>query len=345
MPGSANTRRLLASAPRRAFIMAVGIATLPALAGAGAWTRDDGSRLAQLVAATLRRDADLSDGTRIDVRARTDMVTLTGRAANLYERELVVRLAEGVAGVSGVSPSIGLPPPPGAAAATAFEQQVLAAARAVAGGSVSVKIDNGSVEADIRAPEEETAWRLVDAIKKVPGVSFVNYHLSLEPLPQDDASLRAAVQQALQDAHVPIALAGSEQGVSFSVAGGEVTLRGTVSSLVDVQHARDAVTALPRVSAMHDEIKVRFARAPHATSGQARTDADLEHAVVNKLAQTIPGGGAGIGVVCRNGMVILSGEVERPDLLAAAEQAAGEVSGVTGIVDDLRVRPSRGATP
>jgi osmotically-inducible protein OsmY len=54
-------------------------------------------------------------------------------------------------------------------------------------------------------------------------------------------------------------------------------------------------------------------------------------------------GSTNIHVNCIDGTVALSGEVQNTDLMAVAEQAASGVTGVTGIVNNLKVRPSPGS--
>jgi len=327
----------------RTFLLALEVAALPSLARAGASVRDDDSPLAQAVAAALRVEGGLSRGTQIEVSVSHGVVALRGRAANLYERELTARLAEAVPGVSELSVSIEIPPAPGGAGQAAFEAQVLSAARIAGGDDVKLTIVAGRVEVEFESMTSESAWQVLEAVKKVPGVSFADSHATGSSRQAEDAAVLAAVNAALAKAQVPLASEEHPEAVAVEVHAGMVTLRGTVATLLEAQHARDVTVALPEVRSLHDEVKVRFRRAPHAAHAPARSDRDIEREVREQLARALSEAGTSIHVNCIDGTVALSGEVQNTDLMAVAEQAASGVTGVTGIVNNLKVRPSPGS--
>ncbi len=109
------------------------------------------------------------------------------------------------------------------------------------------------------------------------------------------------------------------------VADGEVTLRGTVASYSDKREAMKAAQRVRGVKSVRDEIEV-----------VGRTDADLRGDVVDELELGhIP---AGVTAEVHEGMVTLTGAVERQHHRDAAAFIAKVVPGVVGVENQIEVR-------
>jgi osmotically-inducible protein OsmY len=115
---------------------------------------------------------------------------------------------------------------------------------------------------------------------------------------------------------------------------GIVTLTGHVLSYTEKQAAIQAAQRIRGVRAIADDIEVRL------PEHKKTADDEIASRVLKMLAWrasiTEPNE---IQVKVRKGLVTLSGMVDRHFQRSAAEKAVRELSGVTGIVNQLRLRP------
>ena len=142
-----------------------------------------------------------------------------------------------------------------------------------------------------------------------------------------DQELRADILAELErDARVR----STEIGVI--VKNGAVTLTGVVADFADKIAAERAVKRLKGVRAIAEDIEVK-------RSAEARlTDEGIAERIAEVLSWSTPFRDTDIQAEVREGRVTLSGEVDRLYQKQAAAQRVGELEGVTGIFNEIRVR-------
>lgn len=115
---------------------------------------------------------------------------------------------------------------------------------------------------------------------------------------------------------------------------GVVTLTGQVDSYAEKWSAERAAQRVAGVKAMTAELKV------HLTSLSKRTDADIAEAVENVLEWTSSLPAGAIQVMVEGGWVTLSGDVDWQYQRQAATDGARHLMGVTGVSDQISIKPS-----
>ena len=162
------------------------------------------------------------------------------------------------------------------------------------------------------------------AAKRVKGVLEVENHLQVRLLDRHrrtDAELRGEVLQSLGwDVLVPSA-------VDARVAGGVVTLSGTVGERFQREEAETAVRNLRGVREVRNEIALEREPAP----------ADVEDAIQRALARAANVEAQGIEIEVVDGRVTLRGTVQSWAEHDAAVEAAWSAPGVTAVDDRLFV--------
>ena len=126
--------------------------------------------------------------------------------------------------------------------------------------------------------------------------------------------------------------------IGVEVKDGVVTLAGQVDSYSEKWNAERAAQRVPGVKAMTTELKV------HLSSLSKRTDADIAEAVENVLEwnSSLPDGA--IQVMVEGGWVTLSGDVDWQYQRQAASDSVRYLMGVTGVSDQIDIKPSVTAT-
>jgi osmotically-inducible protein OsmY len=122
--------------------------------------------------------------------------------------------------------------------------------------------------------------------------------------------------------------------IGVAVDQGVVTITGHVRSLSEKITALDIVENVLGVRAIADEIEVR-PLGMHVTA-----DDEVAKRVINTLQWNTSVPDDKIHVTIKNGRVTLEGEVEWRYQSDAAERAIGRLTGVTGIDNRLKVKPS-----
>jgi osmotically-inducible protein OsmY len=144
-----------------------------------------------------------------------------------------------------------------------------------------------------------------------------------------DSQLQHAVSAELQwEPSVHAARIGVE------VKDGVVTLAGQVDSHAEKWSAERAAQRVAGVQAMSTELKV------HLTGLSKRTDADVAEAVENVLEWTTSLPAGAIQVMVEGGWVTLSGEVDWQYQRQAATDSVRTLMGVTGVSDQISIKPS-----
>jgi osmotically-inducible protein OsmY len=129
---------------------------------------------------------------------------------------------------------------------------------------------------------------------------------------------------------------------------GVVTLKGSVGSRSERNHAVAIARSTEGVKDVREELTVSSAnRETRGTSGRMNTaGAKIEDSwITTKIQASYFAApevkGRNINVDTRNGVVTLGGAVESPAAKEAAVQLAQETDGVTKVVDNLKIDPSK----
>ena len=121
--------------------------------------------------------------------------------------------------------------------------------------------------------------------------------------------------------------------IGVSVTNGVVTLNGIVGSYAEKLAAEKATRRVKGVTAIAEEIKVRYA-------GDSKTsDTEIAQRAVNILHWNAVVPPNSIQIQVRDGWVALSGKVDWHYQRAAAESAVRKLSGVVGVVNSIMVQP------
>jgi osmotically-inducible protein OsmY len=126
--------------------------------------------------------------------------------------------------------------------------------------------------------------------------------------------------------------------IGVEVKDGVVTLAGHVDSYSEKWNAERAAQRVAGVKAMTTELKV------HLTGLSKRTDADVAEAVENVLEWTSSLPAGAIQVMVEGGLVTLSGDVDWQYQRRAATDSVRHLMGVTGVSDQISIKPSVNAT-
>jgi VCBS repeat-containing protein len=121
--------------------------------------------------------------------------------------------------------------------------------------------------------------------------------------------------------------------IGATVKDGVVTLTGTVDSFAEKWAAEAAVKRLSGVKALAVELEVKL------PGDCKRTDADIAEAAQNALEWdvSVPDG---IKVTVEKGFLTLDGQVDWEYQRSAAERAVQYLTGVTGVNNEITVKPS-----
>ena len=121
--------------------------------------------------------------------------------------------------------------------------------------------------------------------------------------------------------------------IGVEVKDGVVTLTGEVGSCAEKWHAERAAQRVAGVQALAVELRVKL-------SGLGlRSDADIARSVENVLCWTSLLPTDAVKVQVEGGWVTLSGEVDWPYQRLAAADAVRCLMGVTGVSDQIAVKP------
>ncbi|HMK85692.1 MAG TPA: BON domain-containing protein [Steroidobacteraceae bacterium] len=125
-----------------------------------------------------------------------------------------------------------------------------------------------------------------------------------------------------------------DREIGVRVSDGVVTLVGTVSHYADRYNAEQVAKRVAGVRAIANEIQVKVPK-----PGE-RSDSDVATAAANALKWNVAVGSCGIKAVVKQGWVTLSGEVAYGYQRGVAENLVRYLSGVTGVSNDVIVKPS-----
>ena len=126
--------------------------------------------------------------------------------------------------------------------------------------------------------------------------------------------------------------------IGVEVKDGVVTLAGQVDSYAEKWSAERAAQRVAGVKAMSTELTVQL------TSLSQRTDSDIAEAAENVLEWTSSLPAGAVKVMVEGGWVTLSGDVDWQYQRQAATDSVRHLMGVTGVSDQISIKPSVTAT-
>lgn len=195
--------------------------------------------------------------------------------------------------------------------------------------AIDVTTRNGTVTLQGKVRDLLAKRRAVEIAGAIRGVRGVIDLLRVDPVVRTDEAIRADIVAGLRVEPVTDAY---EIGVE--VAGGTVTLRGTVQSAQERSVAGRVAAAVPGVREVRNDVAIQYAT--------TRTDAEVEADVRSRLRWDARIDARNVQVSVRDGVVVLSGDVGSVSERVLAVNDAW-VNGVRTVTDRLRVVPRTGA--
>ena len=190
---------------------------------------------------------------------------------------------------------------------------------------VDVSAAEGVVTLEGEVDSLAQRWAIERAVRRVAGVRGVNNDLVVVPpanLSRTDDQIENAVNTVLSwTATIP-------GGISASVAGGWVTLEGTVGFRFQKQAAENAVRQLIGVRGVENSLVVATAEAAQ----------DIKTAIGEAIRRRVDRP-VDIDVAFDDGTVTLRGTVHSWAERRDAEDSARLALGVRDVVDEVRVQP------
>lgn len=194
------------------------------------------------------------DAGHVGVAARGGVVTLTGHVVKFADMHAIERAAQRVKGVRAVAVELVVRQAPGQvrrdaditkAAGSAFEWNVL-----IPAGRITIETENGWVSLGGEVDGDHQRRCAERVVRMLSGVVGVTSHITVKPLaPPDDIAERIHAALARRDIVGP-------GPIDVVVAGGTVTLRGTVGSWTERMAARSAAWCAPGIAIVVDELTI-----------------------------------------------------------------------------------------
>jgi len=262
----------------------------------------------------------------INVQVEGGLVTLTGAVDTLAEKLAAGQAAQDAPGVIMVENRLAVTTQ-GDLRETVIRQDLDRAA-GEAGGlpGMTWDLDDGVVRVAGVTNSIASAHEAATRMAEVPGVKAVEHHLHVASggLPQDDASLKSRVEEALHaDADLDLL------PIEVSVREGVVTLSGRVDDLAQRLRAQETAEAVPGVGHLVNQVIPETGE----TGGEPR----LEQQIREALRHDPLVDERRVLVTVVDDIAFLGGEVRSVDDRVRAEAVAQGVPGIRSVVNDIQV--------
>lgn len=304
-------------------------------------------------------------GAQVRVDTTDGRVTLFGTVASAQEKTKAEEVARGIEGAKSVRNLIMV-----SSDATAREtarmsdaelkqavERALQEDSALAGTAIEVRsAQNGVIHLSGRAKSFSENRRAIGTAAGVLGVRRVESDV-VAPKELTDAEIgrdapfdaaeyaKATASDMWITTAVKTRLLADEQTPGFEINVDTTNHRVTLFGSVDSEQTRRRAEAEARkVEGVREVENALQVVAPAAQPAVARADADLTSEVQKRIADRTELAGDDIGVQVENAVVRLTGNIDGSGDRLAALTAARGVTGVTKVIDDLRVERPAGET-
>jgi osmotically-inducible protein OsmY len=209
----------------------------------------------------------------------------------------------------------------------------LAADERVNAENIEVIVNDGTVTLRGTAPSYRSKWAAAEAARRVWGVYSVENQIDVRlPAPTDDERIATDIRDALmRDADL------DSRHINVDVQGGQVTLRGTVSSGWAKSRAEDDARWTRGVVSVTNELVV----VPSTSASDRQLAVQIEQALRRDAAVNAER----IDVTVDDAHVTLSGIVRNWAERNAALEDALHVPGVVDVRDSLSISYAEAAGP
>jgi len=274
------------------------------------------------------REVELED---LEVRVQDGTVYLSGRLPSYSARDRLleaVRVTDGVIEV--VDDTTVVPASPDVYTDRQIELMVRDQLRwdsRVEEENLSVSVSNAVVTLEGTVPSASASRQAVVDARRVPGVRSVENrlvvgHPGADP---DDRILAAAIESGLK-----LNPEVDAEDIEVAVRAGRVVLEGSVDTLRAKLAAEEVVGEAPGVIVLSSRIAV--------VPTERVQDAAIAEQIVKALHRDPDVRVEDVHVKVEEGSVTLSGIVRSPSARRAAQRAAEDAHGVTGVRNDIIVR-------
>jgi osmotically-inducible protein OsmY len=276
---------------------------------------------------------------RIDVSTNQGIVTMTGRVRDLLARDHAERLVQTVRGVRSVVNRIEVMPAAKSSDEALQKNVALALAYDPAADSYEVAVTAKGGSVTLSGKVNSFAERALSEriAKSVAGVREVHNKLTVQyAKPRSDVEIKADVEARLRwDAYVDHA------PITANVQNGAVTLTGSVGSAAERSRAFMDAWVMGTSSVDTSQLKVEpWTKTPMKRTGKAWdvTDEQIESAVRAAFLHDPRVASYEVRADATERAVTLHGVVDNLRAKRAALQDARATTGVTRVIDRIRVR-------
>lgn len=320
------------------FVLALGLALMPALAASARDVTDEG--VTSAINTELWVD-DVVSANSIDVATAEGVVTLEGTVNNLLAKERAQALAEAIVGVRAIINQVEVQPVIPRAdedLASAVEDAWLADPVTYA-YKLQAEADDGvlTISGTVHSYAEQDLAATV--AKGVRGVTAIENEIAVDyQAVRSDPEIEREIEARLEN-NVLV----DDYLINVEVLNGVVTLSGTVGSLQEKTQARhDALVAGVR-SVNADELAIEWwarEEMKRTSAYVSRTDEEIKQAVEDAFLYDPRVQSFEPTVAVTGGTATLSGTVDNLKAKRAAEQDARNTLGVWRVRNHLKVRPT-----
>jgi len=276
----------------------------------------------------------------VDISVSSGIVTLSGTAPTVLERDRAVRIASMVKGVRGIVNRITVLDTDRTAVDIRSDvMTALAADPATDSWEINARVDDGTVTLTGEVESYAERELCTTVAKTVTGVRDINNQIDIEyESDRSDSDIRYDIVQRLRwDARIDDGL------VDVEVKDGEVTLSGSVGSLYErsLCYGDAWVAGVESVDA--DELDIEWWSRDdmlRTDTWVSASDSEIREAIKDTMRYDPRVYSFSPNVAVNNGVVTLSGTVADLKAKRAAAQDARNTTGVRRVKNYLKVRPS-----
>lgn len=277
----------------------------------------------------------------IDIETNNGIVALRGSTGNILAKERAENIAAATVGVRGVinrievKPGVDIPDPE----IKESVEEALLLDPATESYEVDVQVDDGTVILSGRVTSSEEKQLCATVAKSAEGVAAVENNIVVDfTVEPSDSEIEEAIEKRLiNDVRV------DDKLVKVRVEDSEVYLTGMVGSLQEKRRARDDARVSGVKDVHVDGLDIEWWGRDTMQRKDlmlSRTDEAIKEAVLEAFSYDPRVERSSVNVDVDDSTVTLSGIVDNLKSKMAAEKDAKNTTGVTSVVNHIKVRPS-----